>query len=342
MAAASRALMYPYDISLLHMIMHKFPDFEIIEVASPNGWGYVGKDAGSKIGIETGIIVKHEQEIEFNQIEKLFLMPSIISLDDKCFRTIIDKAKSLNIEIIDMRNNGNDVCLKRDDKLYGTEIKKIDKPVVLVIGTGDRTNKFDIQLIVRECFQKKGYTVSQIGTKGYCEYLGFHSFPNFMYSNLQVTDRILGFNHYIYELSKSENADVIIIGVPGGLMPYSEKYNNDFGYLNFMVSNAVVPDYVVLATTYVDYNRDYINAIVDSLRYKYEYDVDAVFIVNSSINWDVTESLDTLTYVTLDKNFIDEEVRKCNAYSVYDSDSIKQFSEQLINTLVGYDNYPTL
>ena len=38
------------------------------------------------------------------------------------------------------RNNGNDVCLKRDDKLYGTEIKKIDKPVVLVIGTGDRTN----------------------------------------------------------------------------------------------------------------------------------------------------------------------------------------------------------
>lgn len=49
MAAASRALMYPYDISLLHMIMHKFPDFEIIEVASPNGWGYVGKDAGSSI-----------------------------------------------------------------------------------------------------------------------------------------------------------------------------------------------------------------------------------------------------------------------------------------------------
>ena len=27
---------------------------------------------------------------------------------------------------------------------------------------------------------------------------------------------------------------------------------------------------------------------------------------------------------------------------LYDSDSIKQFSEQLINTLVGYDNYPTL
>lgn len=52
MAAASRALMYPYDISLLHMIMHKFPDFEIIEVASPNGWGYVGKDAGSKMGVE--------------------------------------------------------------------------------------------------------------------------------------------------------------------------------------------------------------------------------------------------------------------------------------------------
>lgn len=46
MAAASRALMYPYDISLLHMIMHKFPDFEIIEVASPNGWGRHGRIVG--------------------------------------------------------------------------------------------------------------------------------------------------------------------------------------------------------------------------------------------------------------------------------------------------------
>ena len=44
----------------------------------------------------------------------------------------------------------------------------------------------------------------------------------------------------------------------------------------------------------------------------------------------------------MDKNFIDEEVRKCNAYSVHDPDSIKQFSEQLMNTLAAYDEYPTL
>ena len=341
MAVTSRTLIYPYDISLLHMITHKFPNFEIVEAVSPNGWGYVGKDAGSKIGVETGVLVKHEQEIDFNRIEKMFLMPSIIPLEDKHFQAMIDKAHSLNIDIVDMRCNGNDVCLKRNEELYGTEIKKIDKPVILVIGTGDRTNKFDIQLIIRECFNKTGYTVSQIGTKGYCEYLGFHSFPNFMYSNLPVTDRIIGFNHYIYEISKSESADAIIIGVPGGLMPYSEKYNNDFGYLNFMVSNAITPDYVILATTYVDYNKDYISAIIESLRYKYEYDVDAVFIGNSSINWDVTETLDTLTHVTLDKDYIDEEVKKCDAYSVYELDSIKRFGEQLISTLVGYDSYLT-
>ena len=31
MAAASRALMYPFDISLLHMIMHKFPDLKLLK-----------------------------------------------------------------------------------------------------------------------------------------------------------------------------------------------------------------------------------------------------------------------------------------------------------------------
>ena len=55
------------------------------------------------------------------------------------------------------------------------------------------------------------------------------------------------------------------------------------------------------------------------------------------------QGLKQATYkLQMDKNFIDEEVRKCNAYSVHDPDSIKQFSEQLINTLAGYDDYPTL
>lgn len=338
----SKCLLYPYDISLLHMVLHDFDNISVKEIASPNGWGYVGEDAGDKIGIQTGIIVKDRQDICWKQIDKLLLMPSILPLHEKELQAVVALAESFHVEVVNMRVPKEHVLLKSETDMPERELKEIDLPIVLVIGTGDRTNKFDIQLVIRDCFEQNGYNVSQIGTKGYCEYLGFHSFPEFMYSGQSVTEGIIKFNHYVYEIANTEEADAIVIGVPGGLAPYNEKYLNDFGYLNFMVANAVKPDYVVLATACVDYNSEYINSMTNVLQYKYEYEVDAVFIGNSYINWEVTKSSDRLIHVTLDAEYVKREAEKAKAYSVYEKSHVEQFKKHLIGTLSGYGEYSTL
>lgn len=337
----NKCLIYPYDISLLHMALHNFDDFSVKEIASPSGWGFVGEDAGYKIGIQTGFMVKDKYDVCWNQIDKLLLMPSILQLSGSEIQAVVNLAEKFDVEVVDLRVPKKHE-LKSKTNILERELKKIEIPIVLVIGTGNRTNKFDVQLIIRESFQQNGYNVSQVGTKDYCEYLGFHSFPEFMYSEKSVTERIIMFNHYIYELSKKEKADVIVIGVPGGLAPYSEKYLNDFGYLNFMVSNAIKPDYVALTTSCVDYNEEYINSLTTSLQYKYEYDVDAVFIGNSYINWEATESLDKLMHVTLSADYVKREAEKCNAYSVYQKDHVECFTKHLLDTLSGYSDYSAL
>lgn len=338
----SKCVLYPYDISLLHMVLHDFDNVSVKEIASPNGWGYVGEDAGDKIGIQAGIIVKDKQDICWKQIDKLLLMPSILPLDERELQDVVELAASFQVEVVDMRVPKERVLLKSETDTPESELKEIDLPIVLVIGTGERTNKFDIQLAIRDCFKQNGYHVSQIGTKGYCEYLDFHSFPEFMYGGQPVTEGIIKFNHYVHEIANTEEADVIVIGVPGGLVPYNEKYLNDFGYLNFMVANAVKPDYVVLATVCVDYNSEYINSVTNVLQYKYEYDVDAVFISNSCINWEVTKSIDRLTHVTLDVEYVKKEAEKANVYSVYEKSHVEQFKKHLLGTLSGYGEYSTL
>lgn len=60
----------------------------------------------------------------------------------------------------------------------------------------------------------------------------------------------LRFNHYVNYIANSEDADIVIVGVPGGVVPISNKLF-DFGIMNYMVANAVKPDYVILNTGFV-------------------------------------------------------------------------------------------
>lgn len=216
------------------------------------------------------------------------------------------------------------------------KIRDIDKPLVMIVGTGANTGKFDIQLRVREMFLSGGYKVSQIGSKSYCELWGFHSFPDFMNKTLNAAEKIVRFNHYVNYIANSEDADIVIVGVPGGVVPISNKLFDDFGIMNYMVANAVKPDYVILNTGFVDYNNNYVETMVKALKYRLDYDVDSVFLSNFYINWEATDSLDRLVYMTLPVNVVDEEARICGCYSLYNKESVEACKENLFSTLIGY------
>ncbi len=352
-------LLYPYDITSLHFIFHSenLANISITSVVSPAGWGYVGEDAGAKIGICTGIKVNDDFEISLKNVSGVILAESILDLEDEHFEYIIKIALSEKKEIILTRKLSNyllrkysnelvdlchnkkiDVELRPEKMLYN-----IDKPVIIVMGSGNRCNKFDVQLLIRDIFLNNGYKVTQIGSKPFSEYYGFYNFPQDILNNeLSLTEKVQYFNRLVYQLDIHENSDVIVIGVPGGIEPFDEKYNNDFGTINYIVSNAVNADFVVFNSVFTDYSEKYFSSLYNTLKYKFHYNLDCIFLSNCHINWDATDDFQTLIYTILDQELVCAEAKHSGAYSVYNNGDTNRFEKKLLETLIGYGEYENI
>lgn len=355
-----KLLLYPYDITNLHFLQFsgKFTDNQITEVIAPEGWGYVGKDAGENIGVKTGLIVEGDFKSALYRVDGVLLTESIYDLDEEHIVHVIRRAVEAGKALVVTRELSKELLGKFKDSInnlyahemtyFQSKIEKmptnlIEKPIVVVTGSGGRSNKFDTQLLLRDIFMRHGYRVTQIGSKRYSNYYGFHDIPSFVFDyGISISDKIKQFSQYVYYLDKTECSDVIVIGIPGGISPYDEQYHNYFGEINYIVSNAINADYVIFNSILTDYPQKYFALLPQIFKYKYNYTLDCIFLSNAYINWDATNDLQTLIYTTLNKEIVSKNADKENVYSVYDERHIEAFERQLMDTLEGYGEYEKL
>ncbi len=358
--------LYPYDVTNLHLLLHRamldISSDDIIECISPRGWGYENEDAGNKVGIDTGVLVKSDFNSLIKDIDELIIVDSILSLPDTdivekienvlaggkrvvVFRKMDIDSENQLVEKSRINRNlevykGNKIDLYTDIEIVDTSIEEIPASIVLVLGAGERCCKFDVQLELREALLGNGYVLTQIGSKNYCESFGFHSFPDFMLDHSEYTERekIVGFNKYIKMLYMQERPDVIIIGVPGGVFAFDEYFNNNFGITNFYVSNSIAPDYVIFNSLYVDALPEYLETMKKRLNDRYGYETDQVFIGNYALNYAVSKSDHVLTYLTCKTSSLLERTNGLDIYNIYDCSSKKNSVQKLIDTLQEYAN----
>ncbi|WP_304943400.1 TIGR04066 family peptide maturation system protein [Vallitalea guaymasensis] len=329
------AILFPYDISNIHLLMHQdmLSDFRISGVVSPNSWGYADEDAGRILGIDTGYMVRSSFEGLIDQCECVLFCESYLELPYESYlkeyiEYIAQKGKKLiflgeyeqhceEIKDIAKRHNAEyEFIIKKDDKkyeeMYCYKMKDIPVPIITVIGTNERTNKFDTQLSVGKFFKEQGYKVLHIGTKGYSNIFDMIPYPKFMYNQeLSTTNRIQQFNWYIYSLCIEQKPDVVILGVPGAAFPMDNKFHNNFGFHNYLVSNAILSDYTICSIPYEDYKEDYFNYLSTHIKYKYGYNINCFIIANQAIKWDETDNSEKIQYLTIDIETIN---RKCTHY----------------------------
>ena len=355
--------LYPYDISNLHILMYKsfagITHEDAIACIAPTGWGYESEDAGYKLGIKTGIQVKNDLKI-VDDMDVLIITDSILPLPNTYIIESIDRALLHNVKVVVLRKVdadlqillrekagecsnlilyiGNPIQLHSDIDMIDKTIEKIPAPIILVLGAGERCCKFDVQLALREALHRNKYTVTQVGSKSYCEFFGFHSFPDFMmdYGKYPEQEKIVGFNKYIRQLYMSENPDVIIIGVPGGAFPFDDYFHNDFGLINYYVSNAIVPDYVIYNSLYVDAFPEYLKDVKNRLYHKFDYEVDQVFVSNYALNYAVSKSDLVLSYITCKTPTIISQIKELGVYNIYDEKMKSNAIETVIGTLHEY------
>ena len=142
-------------------------------------------------------------------------------------------------------------------------------------------------------------------------YLVFMLFPQFMYENsLSETDKIISFNHYVKYIELNENPDLIVIGVPLGIMPFDNEFNNNFGIMLYEVSNALKPDYTIFSNTYSDYSKEYFEDTCNMVKYKFGFDIDCFNMSNTRIDWNKSKMLGKKSYTKISSEFIDKEIPK--------------------------------
>ena len=366
MKSKLKTMIYPFDVESAPLVRNNelIGKYNITQAVSPNGWGFNEKDVGYVDGgQDVGITIDSNFDKALENSDSVFFNQSSQKLDfnNVIYPKIIKAAKNsksiictIEIEeklideisyICHKNNKSFEYFSNKFDEIItppNEEILPISVPVIFVSGVAERTNKFEIQLNLRKYMKEMGYKISQIGTRHYCELMGFHSFPKFMYNkSISESEKVTLFNYYIKTISIMENPDVIIIGIPGGSIPFNNKFTNKFGILSYEISQAVKPDVSILTIPYGNIPQEYFETMSESYKYKFGYSIDCCNIANSSLNIAASQIASSLQYITMDYNFINEKKKiyldsNMPIYNILDIHDAKNMCEFLIGKLQEY------
>jgi len=367
MSDKEKVVLYPFDIQSVPLLRHKhlLNNYDIVGAVSPEGWGLCGKDAGlTDCGNKLGIEVKSSMSEFIENCDTVFFVDSFYKLDFKneiypemlrCIESnrniinLMDIKKEYEEQLKELCAAAN-VCYKsfsiKDESRYAAKdeenIVKINTPVIFVMGLAERLNKFELQLALRERLLNLGYKVSQIGSRSHCEIMGFHSFPEFMYSTtVSEVEKIILFNRLVKQIELIEKPDAIVIGIPGGTMVFNNEYTNKFGIFAFEISQAVNPDFVVFSTLYEDFTPEYFKKISNLTKYKFGFDVDCFNLANTVFDWQKLGSIESDLYLKLSSSFIDEKItnfrnKNIQVYNILNDNDSNMLVENIIEKLSGY------
>ncbi|ACL76702.1 TIGR04066 family peptide maturation system protein [Ruminiclostridium cellulolyticum] len=359
-------LVYPYNRQFTPFLRYGSLDFKEFRLVAPGGWGMKDKDAsraddGEYIGITVKSCFESELEdcdcvvfcdyslpLDFNKyiypkiLESIHKKKDIICLIPLEEHIELELKTLCNYEGVKFSYYKNESSQKFYKKFIEESIitiQTIDIPVIFILGTGEKTNKFDIQLALRKYYLEKGYKVSQIGTRQYCECAGFNSFPDFMFDKtMSETQKVVCFNNYVKSIEKDEKPDLFIIGIPGGIIPLNDLFVQDFGILAYMVSCAVRPDVCILSVYYDEYDNSLFEDVNTSIKHKFGYDVDCLNVANVKLNMPESYLHRGLKYFNVSSKDIEELKAVLNSQNQIlfnisnskDAQSIGEFSESIL------------
>ncbi len=181
-------------------------------------------------------------------------------------------------------------------------IIKIDVPVISVVGIGPHCDKFLSQIHVRNILKSEGLNVSQIGTREYSQLFGIEPYPDFMFdSTIASEKRIKLFNQFAVELVEKEKSDVLVLGIPGGIMPLSPYEFKEFGEQAFLVNFAVPADYSILNLYFEEYSEKSIQTLLNICQFRFNMKVYCVNITNKIVFVPTDEKIEKSFSVSKEK-----------------------------------------
>lgn len=326
-----KVLFYPYDYqSNLYVRFTEFLENvgQVFLMSFP-GSGLIGKDASIVDKTpEYNLIIQSEKEWEtvVEQVDTVYfldsafevdikkqIVPKIIDVLQKNKRAVCEMALSKEqmqkIQSYVTAQNGFECRLADDDSAAITglekitakmEIYKFTTPIIMVMGTTERTNKRIVQLSLKRELEKEEFKVSCILSSGRGEQFGVHSYPDWMFEKgIGEVAKIAAFNRYVKEIEKKEAPDVIVIGIPGAIFPYNNCFTNYFGVQAFLAARAAEPDGVICCSNYIDFTAEFFKHIKNIISCTYSTEV-LGFCLNNMVYDSRTTVKNGLKYTSID------------------------------------------
>jgi len=360
-----KAIIFPYSAECAPIIRNKclLVSHDIVACVSPVGYGFQGKDAAFAYGgKDTGIIVTDNAitEIDFDDLLvcdassdfDTIVMPQIkeaanlgkniiflYDIDEEHRKKVDNLCAECNVKCTILTQRAVDASKLVENE---NEIIRISVPVIFVASVIENTNKFDVQLGLRNHLLKEGYKVSQVGTKEYCELFGFHAIPKFMFTNqLSEKKKIVWFNRFCKSIELQEQPDVFIIGVPGATMVFNDVITNNFGITAFEMANAVRPDTSILCVPYENYDAGFLKMIKESSKYKLDMQVECFNMANKQFDASRSKEEKRLLYITVNTELVDNKIEELNKDAVvpifnsFNSESALDMYGYIVDKLSG-------
>jgi len=252
-------------------------------------------------------------------------------IDKNEYSEVLDICEKSNVKLIEMPIES----FKWEKNISG--LQNINVPVIAIIENGVRCNAFEIEMQIISVLLKENYKVSLISSRQFGNTENIHAFPGFMNGNgLNESEKIICYNQYLKYIEENEKPEVIVVGIPGELLPLTKQKPGNFGIIAYEILNAVDPDFTILSLYKDEYKEEYFEEMNNLLHYRYNVDADCFYLCNCSIDRFSINSVLPIKYLE-HKN---EEIEaQCIQYvhRVYCKNTYLDMTDFLIETLTGYN-----
>lgn len=321
----NKIAIFPFDRKVCPIARYKdlLQGYTISGMLSPRYLRVNGVDiAEIDGGNETGLLISDFNEEALDQCDTVFLHYSRYVKDKEIYMDIINYAISKGKKIIlakDLKEKLNNEGLENissfyeeenisDEEFVSERLFDIDVPVVTIMGLGELCNQINVEIVVRKYFVEQGYRVTQIGSEEYSKLFGMHCVPDFIYrKDIDLQNKIIRFNHFVNELLKKEKPDLLIMGIPGGMLKYNNRILNDLGANPYVMTNAVKSDIGIVSIYDNEYNEEYIGALAQCCRFRFDSIIHYFNISNTRV-MENEENKSKLDYLLLKSDYVSSHI----------------------------------
>ncbi len=323
-----KVVFYPFSENSLFTSIYMsklLPDLVVSHLVSVNGAGLAGKKAGyvCNLNIEELTVT---DDIE-RALEKCdILLVSDGNLDDFIHKNSLDvieyaiekekdiicalklkpeqaemfknKSKLKNISFIYTGNIEEEII--ESEKLYrASQSYYMPKtPIICISGIFETLDNYNygVLLSLVENLRQDGYKCSGIVTNTEGKIIGMYPFNIILKDkNYSEIEKINLYSNFLKHIEEKEKPDVLLLQIPGGLMAYDCKINNNFGIYAFYVSKILKPDFFMYTVAHnidVTQNIESLNKEINEL---YGFKTDCVINTNQVIDILYSKSSGTLS-----------------------------------------------